>query len=221
MPAELKTSFMSDVRRAFFAAFIFLVVSPVNVWADMIDTSGMEPWEVCALCHSLDGISRMAKFPKLAGQRAAYIEKQFKDFHQFRRQNDGGQMQAITTEVAEGDLGVIAGYFAALPAPPAGVPAEDASGSDLRAAEDVFRHGRGPVPACLSCHGGGQSDVLAPWLEAQHEAYLAKQLRDFKRGDRDNDPAGAMQAIATLLSEKDIDALAAYLAQTTRPERFP
>src|SRR6516165_8912626 len=63
-------------------------------YADIIVTEGMQPWDLCATCHSLDGISAMARFPKLAGQRAAYIVKQVRDFRDSRRSNDGGQMQA-------------------------------------------------------------------------------------------------------------------------------
>ncbi|MDB4224864.1 cytochrome c, partial [Granulosicoccus sp.] len=71
-----------------------------------------KPWEICALCHSLDGDSRMAKFPKLAGQPELYIEKQLQDFLTGSRFNDGGQMSSIVTEVAEEDFQAIAIWFA-------------------------------------------------------------------------------------------------------------
>lgn len=196
----------------FFAAFLS---APPMAAADMIDTSGMEPWEVCALCHSLDGISAMAKFPKLAGQRAAYIEKQFRDFQSGNRMNDGGQMQAITTEIELADLAAIADHFSSLPPPPA-----ETGDSTPGAASDLFRNGRDGVPACLSCHGGGSSDLpLAPWLEAQHADYLAKQLTDFQTGTRENDPGGVMRAVAAQLSADEIAALSAYIAAQDRPER--
>lgn len=186
--------------------------------AGMIDTDGMAPWEICGMCHSLDGISPMAKFPKLAGQRAAYIEKEFRNFHDGLRTNDGGQMQAITTEVDPDDLPDIAAYFAGLPAPPPAEPGEDMTAH----AEKLFTEGGGETPACLSCHGSTSSDVpLAPWLEAQHEEYLEKQLTEFKQGDRTNDPDGVMQAIAARLSEKEIADLASYIAAQPRPERSP
>ncbi|MCX2720956.1 c-type cytochrome [Roseibium salinum] len=186
--------------------------------ADMIDTSGMAPWEVCGLCHSLDGISPMAKFPKLAGQRAAYIEKQIRDFHGNRRSNDGGQMQAITTEVDLAELSEIAAYFASLPAPPP-APLEE---KGTEQAEILFALGRGPVPACLSCHGKTDPGLpLAPWLEAQHADYLAKQLTDFKNGDRTNDPGEVMRAVAAQLSDDEIKALSAFIAGRERPERTP
>nr|WP_319386439.1 cytochrome C [uncultured Roseibium sp.] len=181
----------------------------------MIDTSGMEPWEVCGLCHSLDGNSRMAKFPKLAGQRANYIEKQFRDFHSGDRLNDGGQMETITTEIDFADLQRIAAYFADLP-PPSPFEEKDTAGVD---AAVLFREGRGEIPACLSCHDGGLS--AAPWLEAQHADYIAKQLTDFQTGERTNDPDGIMRAVAAQLSGDDIAALSVFIAAQERPERVP
>ncbi|WP_417672021.1 c-type cytochrome [Roseibium sp.] len=187
--------------------------------ADMIDTSGMQPWEICGMCHSLDGISAMAKFPKLAGQRAAYIEKQFMDMHAGRRTNEGGQMQAITLEIDHGDLPAIAAYFAGLPAPP---PASFDAVDGATVGQSLFDNGRDGVPACRGCHDTNSPDMpLAPWLEAQHEAYLSKQLSDFKGGERDNDPDGVMRAVAISLSEYEIAALAAYLAAQPRPKRDP
>jgi hypothetical protein len=81
--------------------------------ADIIVTEGMQPWHPCATCHSLDGISAMARFPKLAGQRAAYIVKQVRDFRDGRRNNDGGQMQASASDIDDGDLAKAASYLQA------------------------------------------------------------------------------------------------------------
>jgi cytochrome c553 len=58
--------------------------------ADMIVTEGVQPWHLCATCHGLDGISAMARFPKLAGQRPAYIVKEVRDFRDGQRSNVGG-----------------------------------------------------------------------------------------------------------------------------------
>src|SRR5262249_44319603 len=56
--------------------------------------------------------------PKLAGQRAAYIVKQVRDFRDGRRGNDGGQMQASASYIDDDDLAKTATYFASLPPPP-------------------------------------------------------------------------------------------------------
>ncbi|WP_096087444.1 c-type cytochrome [Agaribacterium haliotis] len=66
--------------------------------------------------------------------------------------------------------------------------------------------------ACAACHGpGGKSTVaLYPVLAGQHEAYIKKQLLDFKSGAR-KDPV--MSAMAKPLTEKQIDTLAKYFSK--------
>ena len=91
------------------------LVAAASAQAGMIDKEGVEPQALCGLCHSLDGVSRMSKFPKLAGQKAAYIKKQFLDFHAGRRANDGGQMSGITREIDTAQIDGVAQYFAELP----------------------------------------------------------------------------------------------------------
>lgn len=68
--------------------------------------------------------------------------------------------------------------------------------------------------ACRSCHLPG---AAVPQLEAQHRAYLVKQLWEFRSGGRVNDPTGAMTEVARQLSESDIEALATYFAARPRP----
>ncbi len=175
--------------------------------ANQIDFEDSAPWEVCALCHALDGLPPMARFPRLAGQRPDYIVKQVRDIRHGRRDNDGGQMQAIVTEVEDSDLAAIAAWFASQPAPKPSEPEGDAvAGAKLFAAK-----------GCGDCHRTEPPARLTPpHIAAQHERYLAKQLADFRDGRRDNDPDGVMRAIASGLSDTDIAALAAYLAATPR-----
>ncbi len=68
------------------------------------------------------------------------------------------------------------------------------------------------ILACVACHGnaGNSSITQNPKLAAQHEAYLQKQLYDFKGPARNN---AVMTAIAKALSDEDIRNLAAYLEQ--------
>lgn len=185
--------------------------------AGMIDHQGMAPHEICGMCHSLDGISRMAKFPKLAGQKAAYITKQFLDFHGGRRTNDGGQMSGITTEVDTSHLDDIARYFSQLPAPPAvPLPDDGPSRTFYQKGAVLFHQGRDDLTACATCHGVQAEHLrFSPWLDAQHRKYLVKQLRDFKQGRRHNDQGAVMRSIAAKLTGDDIEALARYLASTT------
>lgn len=187
--------------------------------AGMIDESGLQPWENCALCHSLDGVSRMAKFPKLAGQPAAYIEKQIWDFRKGLRTNDNQQMRAMADLIAEEDIPIAAKYFQDLPPPPP-TPVEE--GIDLTLVETIALEGNAPrrLPACLSCHAADKVATSgAARLEAQHADYIAKQLRDFKSGERSNDPDGVMQGVAALLTETEMEALGAFFEARTRDER--
>ncbi len=71
--------------------------------------------------------------------------------------------------------------------------------------------GKGKSMMCSACHGAtGISAVPTyPNLAGQKEAYLAKQLKDFKSGKR-NDPT--MKGMVASLSDADMDNLAAYYA---------
>lgn len=217
MRVELFTKPLTEIWTAL--AILFALHAPA-VRADMMDKSDMAAWEVCALCHSADGISAMAKFPKLAGQKATYLERQFLNFRSGVRSNDGGQMQAITTEVELTSLAEITGYFAGLPAPQARVfsPGELETNrmmsEQIKKGRELFYGGGKDLPACASCHADKNSK--APWVDGQHQEYLAKQLEDFRSGQRsDND----MQSIAEKLTEEDIAAVSIFLETEHVPRK--
>lgn len=64
---------------------------------------------------------------------------------------------------------------------------------------------------CSACHGadGNSADANNPRLAGQHADYLAKALRDYKSGERNN---AIMKGFAAALSKKDIENLAAYFS---------
>lgn len=73
---------------------------------------------------------------------------------------------------------------------------------------------------CSACHqasGGGQSTLKAPNISGFTEAYLHRQLTNFKNGLRGagvDDPSGQMMRAAVLtLSPDQLDALASYVSQ--------
>ena len=71
--------------------------------------------------------------------------------------------------------------------------------------------GKAKAAICAACHGptGTSSNPIWPNLAGQQEAYLAKQLKDFREGNR-KDPLMSPQA--TALSDDDINNLAAYFS---------
>ena len=176
----------------------------------MIDSDGMAPWEICGMCHSADGISVMSKFPILAGQKAPYLKSQILDFIAGGRLNDGGQMSSIVTEIEASDIDSIAEYFAGLPGTVTSLIVDSGVDEEVyQQGKALFEEGRSGVVACRTCHNDGHS--TAPRLQAQHAAYIRKQLNDFKHGRRVSKRATAMTTIAKLLNEDEIASIAIYL----------
>ena len=64
---------------------------------------------------------------------------------------------------------------------------------------------------CVSCHGktGISTNPMYPNLAGQHAGYMAKQMRDFQSGKR-QDPV--MNAMLKGVSDAEIENLAAYFS---------
>ena len=75
--------------------------------------------------------------------------------------------------------------------------------------------GKAKAAACGACHGvtGLSASPSFPNLAGQNDAYIAKQLADFKSGHR-SDPL--MSPMAAGLSSDDMDNLAAYFSSQSR-----
>jgi len=71
--------------------------------------------------------------------------------------------------------------------------------------------GKAKTLVCAGCHGVDGNSMLAmnPKLAGQGEAYLIKQLKDFKSKERDN---AVMFPMASMLSDEDIENVATYYA---------
>jgi cytochrome c553 len=116
-------------------------------------------------------------------------------------------------------IGVSGTVFAADAAPMA--PAAEAKAAvpgkpkvDAAAGEALYSNGdatRG-VTACLTCHGPKGQSAIGTWpkLSAQHAAYTAKQLKNFKEGTRANP---IMMGMSAALTEQDMQNIAAYLVK--------
>ncbi len=72
---------------------------------------------VCAACHGANGVSVSDTIPNLAGQKAAYIERQLKALKDGSRKND--VMGAMAAQLSAEDIANVAAYFASLPGAPA------------------------------------------------------------------------------------------------------
>jgi cytochrome c553 len=83
-------------------------------------------------------------------------------------------------------------------------------------AQKLYRSGdaEAGVPACMACHGPSGAGIpsLFPRLSGQNADYTLTQLKAFHDGTRTNDPNGAMRAIASKLTDQEMQALAQYVA---------
>jgi len=175
----------------------------------------------CAHCHGVDGRGGgTTAFPRLDLQTEAYLLDQLKAYAEGRRAS--GYMQAATAELTPQELAWLAGHYAAPSTkPPSPDIVRDRALDALhREGEALFLHGapEQAVPACDSCHARdvARRDRAYPALLGQHASYTANQLKLYKVGARGaTEPARLMATIAGRMTEKQIQAVAAYLANET------
>lgn len=172
-------------------------------------TAGQGKTAVCAACHGADGNSAIANFPKLAGQNEKYLVKQLKEIKAGQRQVV--EMTGLLDAMSDQDLEDIAAFYAGKKIA-GGKVAKD----QLELGQQIYRAGLASkaIPACTACHaanGQGMAAAAYPAVGGQHAAYSEKQLKDFRVGNRNNDPQSMMRDIAAKLSDVEIKAVSSYL----------
>ena len=165
--------------------------------------------EVCSSCHGPGGNSKSPTFPRLAGQRQAYLVAQIKAFKDGQRheQEAHDYMLGMTMLIDDATAQALGRYFASQPHPK-GIPGNPAQ---VAAGKKVYEQGvAGSVPPCASCHGAqAQGDsTMHPRLADQHAAYIVRQLNVIQRNLR-NSPE--MHGIIKNLKPEDMKNVAAYL----------
>lgn len=163
----------------------------------------------CAGCHGADGNSAIAQNPNLAGQGAAYLVKQMKEFKSKRR--DNATMFGMVATLSGQDMEDIAAYFSANKA-----KGGKADAKRVKQGERIYRSGTASkgLSACIGCHGPtGAGNVAArfPALSGQHSEYTVNQLKAFSTGKRSNDAGKMMQNIAGKMNSSDMQAVATYI----------
>ncbi|GAB3627964.1 cytochrome C signal peptide protein [Pandoraea terrae] len=163
-----------------------------------------QPVETCFFCHGPRGQSLNSGYPALSGQPERYIAAQLRAFASDQRHNP--YMGPLARDLDDGQIKALAAYFAKQTA---------TKSEDVPADAELDKQGMSLVQArsCQACHGATlMGKDQAPRLAGQGEAYLANQLAAFKSGER-HDLTGAMNGVATTLSQDDIGAVAHYLAR--------
>ena len=171
--------------------------------------------QVCAACHAADGNSQIAANPRLAGQIPEYLYKQLADFKAAagkKAERDSPVMSAMVANLSPEDMRNVAAYYAGQAA-----KSGAAKNKDLVAlGQRIYRGGIASegIAACASCHGpnGGGMPAQYPRLSGQHAEYVEAQLKAFRSGARANDFAASMRGVAGRLSDREIEAVADYIA---------
>lgn len=163
---------------------------------------------VCSACHAIDGSRGLSANPILQGQHADYLVKQLMEFKEGKRKS--AVMNGMAAPLTPEDMRNLAAFYASKKA-----PVGSAKNKDLVATgERIYRGGiaKKAVPACAGCHSPNGVGIPSqyPRLGGQHADYVKAQLVAFRQGERTNN--AQMTAISANLSDKEIEALADYVA---------
>lgn len=165
----------------------------------------------CTWCHG-GSAQGYTPAPRLAGQRAGYIEQQLVSFARhtrdspFSRQYMWGATANLGPQAAR-DLAV---YFSRLPPR----PANDGDHELVAKGEAIYQRGmpEANIAACVACHGPNAEGVgQIPRLGGLAYSYLKRRLEQWHQGYH-NALAAPMPHIATQLSRDEIEQLASYLS---------
>jgi cytochrome c553 len=173
--------------------------------------------ERCIECHGPQGHGAghsngpEGKFPKLAGQRPAYLAKQLLNFRSGERKHD--TMNMMARSVSEEDLLDIVAFFSSQSPMLGDGKGDNPVGRSLFAQGDAARN----VTACITCHGEADTGALpagvaVPIIRGQEWRYLEQQLLDWRSGWRNNSVGGVMNRSTQALTDKEIADLASYLS---------
>jgi cytochrome c553 len=161
---------------------------------------GRERTVLCNTCHGEDGIAIQPLAPNLAGQNPAYTVDQFQRFGDGRR-NDYLMSNLAKTFSFEDKI-KIALYYADMEMKPSG----GGNLALLAEGEKIYKD------YCVKCHGeDGRGQEGYALLAGQRHDYVVKMLKEFR--DRTGKRTNVwMTGVAIRLSDKDMEAVATYLA---------
>ena len=158
--------------------------------------AGKNAAAACSGCHGDRGVSINPATPSLAGQDAEYFVAALGAYKDGSRTDEA--MKGIAVALDETTAKNLAAFYANQQPQPTKVR------KPLTTAEWVQR--------CDRCHGvnGNSTEPDLPALAAQRQDYLEKVLHAYRTGER---KSPQMAAMADVLTETDVENLAAYYAR--------
>jgi len=188
---------------------IILAASLVTIGAGNAD-SGKNKVATCAACHGQDGNSMVGLWPSLAGQNTNYLVRQLQHIKSGKGSID--VMVGLLDNFSKEDLEDIAAFYASKKNTIGQVDADKVElGRKLYYSGSLEKG----IPACTACHspkGNGNAPAGYPLLSGQQAEYIAKSLKNYRSGERDNDESSQMMmAIAYKLDDVEIEALSSFI----------
>ncbi len=188
------------------------------------ESKGKDINGVCAACHGEFGQGgKRGEYPRIAGQRAAYIKDQLKSFRARKRINLPMYPYTQERELPDEDIEAVSEYLAAIQLPTKWPEFKDSDDALTRLeamekvmivprAEGDIENGKAIYQKhCASCHArDGRGRGKFPMLVGQYTTYLKKQADSYLKGERPHDEEGVTGTLNTL-KEQDIQDILAYL----------
>ena len=165
----------------------------------------------CSWCHGV-ALQGFTTAPRLAGQQRQYVEQELMSFKTHVRDNPlskemmWGAVQRVDDQVAR----ALAAYISSLEA----TAANDGEERLVGLGKSIYRDGDAAdnIPACVACHGPEAEGIGAiPRLGGLSYRYLKKRLAEWGEGYHAR-AAYPMSAVASKLSDDQIEAIASYLS---------
>ncbi len=159
----------------------------------------------CTMCHGAQGMS-VSSAPNLAGQYPEVVIKQLHDYKTGKRSS--AIMEAIAKNLPDQNMVDLAAYYAYLPKARTAPTSYDESLPKLVRVGDPLRN----IAPCISCHGGVDQKLGAPWLEGMPKDYVIAQLNAFASGSRHNDSEAQMRNMVRAITTREIAEVATFYA---------
>ena len=168
--------------------------------------TGKEINGVCAACHGEFGQGgKRGEYPRIAGQRAAYLKDQLKSFRARKRINLPMYPYTQERELSDADIEAVSEYLAAIELPTKWPEFKDSDDALTRLAatekvmiipraEGDLQNGKTLYQKeCAACHAkDGRGRGKFPMLIGQYTNYLMKQAEAYIKGERPHDEEGTV-----------------------------
>ena len=185
-------------------ALLTALLMPLAVLAALPDghqDSGKDVYGPCAACHGEFGQGgKRGEYPRIAGQRPAYLEYSLRQFRSRERQNLPMFPYTQERELSDADIKAVSAYIASIELPtkpPEFKPSDDALArllamekimvipkldGDLANGSKLYKN------ECAYCHGvDGRGKTRFPMLVGQYTNYLQRQMEAYIKGERPHD----------------------------------